>query len=78
MVIVLLAQAAVTPFGNPVAVPIPVAPVVLCVILVNVVLIQREGVLDAILAVLMQGVTDVEANDAAELPTAFVATTVKV
>ena len=78
MVIVLLAQAAVTPLGNPVAVPIPVAPVVLCVILVNVVLIQREGVLDAILAVLMQGVTDVEANDAAELPTAFVATTVKV
>lgn len=78
MVIVLLAQAAVTPVGNPVAVPIPVALVVLCVILVNVVLIQREGVLDAILAVLMQGVTDVEANDAAELPTAFVATTVKV
>jgi hypothetical protein len=78
MVIVLLAQAAVTPVGKSVGVPIPVAPVVLCVILVNVVLIQREGVLDAILAVLMQGVTDVEANDAAELPTAFVATTVKV
>ena len=78
IVIVLLAHAAVTPVGKPVAEPIPVAPIVLCVILVNVVLIQREGVLDAIFALLMQGVTDVEANDAAELPIALVATTVKV
>ena len=41
------AQAAVTPAGNPVAVPIPVAPVVLCVIAVNAVLIHKVGVEDA-------------------------------
>ncbi len=34
MVIVLLAHDAVTPAGNPVAVPIPVAPVVACVLLI--------------------------------------------
>ena len=56
MVMVLEAQAAVTPAGNPVAVPIPVAPVVVRVILVNAVLIQRVGVLDAVPAVLA-GVT---------------------
>ena len=56
MVMILEAQAAVTPAGNPVAVPIPVAPVVACVILVNAVLIQRVGVLDAVPAVLA-GVT---------------------
>lgn len=78
MVIVLLAHAALTPVGKPIAEPIPVAPVVLCVIFDNVVLIQRESVLDAGPAVLMQGVTGVEDNDAAELPTEFVATTVKV
>ena len=52
MVIVLLAHKAVTPAGKPVAVPIPVALVVVCVILVNAVLIQSVGVLDAALAVL--------------------------
>ena len=52
MVIVLDAQAAVTPEGNPVAVPIPVAPEVICVILVNGVLIHRVGELDEALAVL--------------------------
>ena len=51
MVRVLLAQAAVTPAGKPVAVPMPVAPVVLCVILVNAVLIHSVGLLDAALAV---------------------------
>ena len=56
MVIVLLAQAALTPAGNPVAVPIPVAPVVACVIFVNGVLIHKVGVLDATPAVL-SGVT---------------------
>ena len=56
MVIVLDAQAAVTPAGNPVAVPIPVAPVVLCVIAVNAVLIHKVGVDDAAPAVLF-GVT---------------------
>ena len=56
MVIVLFAQAAETPAGNPVAVPIPVAPVVACVIFVNAVLIHKVGVLDAAPAVL-SGVT---------------------
>ena len=56
MVIVLLAQAALTPAGNPVAVPIPVAPVVTCVIFVNAVLIHKVGALDAASAVL-SGVT---------------------
>ena len=45
--IVLDAQAAVTPDGKPVAVPIPVAPVVVCVIAVNAVLIHNVGVVDA-------------------------------
>ena len=56
MVIVSDAQAAVTPAGNPVAVPIPVAPVVLCVIAVKAVLIHKVGVEDAAPAVLF-GVT---------------------
>ncbi len=43
MVIVLDAHAAVTPAGNPVAVPIPVAPVVVWVILVKTVLIHKVG-----------------------------------
>ena len=50
------AQAAETPAGSPVAVPIPVAPVVVCVIFVNAVLIHKIGVLDAVPAVL-SGVT---------------------
>ena len=56
IVIVLLAQAALTPAGNPVAVPMPVAPVVACVIFVKAVLIHKVGVLDAAPAVLF-GVT---------------------
>ena len=51
MVIVSFAHVALTPVGRFEAVPIPVAPVVLCVILVNGVLIQSVGVLDAIPAV---------------------------
>ena len=43
MVIVLDAQTAVTPAGKPVAVPIPVAPVVAWVILVKAVLILNVG-----------------------------------
>ena len=43
----LLAHAAVTPAGKPVAVPIPVDPVVVCVIAVNAVLIHNVGVDDA-------------------------------
>jgi len=56
IVIVLLAHAAVTPVGKLVAVPIPVAPVVVCVIAVSAVLIHNVGVLEAALTVLA-GVT---------------------
>jgi hypothetical protein len=48
MVIILLAQAAVTPAGNPVAVPMPVALVVACVIFVKAVLTVSVGVEDAV------------------------------
>ena len=44
---VLAAQAAVTPIGKPVAVPMPVAPVVLWVIEANTVLMHKVGLLDA-------------------------------
>lgn len=50
--IVLDAQAAVTPAGNPEAVPMPVAPVVVCVIGVNEVLIHKVGVDEATVTVL--------------------------
>jgi hypothetical protein len=53
MVIVLDAQAAVTPAGKPDGTPIPVAPVVVCVMEVRVVLIQSVGVEDAALTVLL-------------------------
>ena len=56
MVIVFAAQAAVTPAGKPVGAPMPVAPVVLCVMLVNAVLMHKVGVLDAALTVLL-GIT---------------------
>jgi hypothetical protein len=51
IVMVFEANAAVTPAGNPVAVPIPVAPVVAWVISVNTVLIHNVGVVLAALAV---------------------------
>ena len=51
MVIVFDAQEAVTPVGNPVGEPIPVAPVVVCVIAVSAVLIHKVGVEDATEAV---------------------------
>jgi hypothetical protein len=47
MVITLLAQVALTPAGSPVALPMPVAPVVACVIFGNNVPIQMVGVLEA-------------------------------
>ena len=56
IVIVFDAKAADTPAGNPDGAPIPVAPVVAIVILVNTVLIQRVGFDDAAPAVLL-GVT---------------------
>ena len=52
MVIVLAAQFAVTPDGKFVAVPMPVAPVVVCVTGVSTVLIHSVGVDDAALTVL--------------------------
>ena len=53
MLITLLAQLAVTPAGSPVAVPMPVAPVVACVIGVNTDPTQRVGVLEAAPTVLL-------------------------
>ena len=50
------AKAALTPAGKPVALPIPVAPVVAIVILVNAVLIHNVGVDDGVPNVLF-GVT---------------------
>ena len=50
MVMVLFPQDAVTPAGKFVAVPIPVAAMVVCVILVNKVFMHTVGLLDAILA----------------------------
>ncbi len=51
IVIVLDAQEAVMPAGRPVAVPMPAAPVVVCVIAVRAVLMQRVGVEEATEAV---------------------------
>ena len=56
IVIVLVAHAAVTPVGKPVAAPIPVFPVVVCVIAVKAVPLHSVGALEAALAVLF-GVT---------------------
>lgn len=53
---VLLFQVAVTPLGKPVAVPMPVAPVVVIVMGVNGALMQSVGVADGFAAVLA-GVT---------------------
>ena len=47
IVMILDAQAAVTPAGRPEAVPMPVAPVRVCVMLVSAVLMHRVGVEDA-------------------------------
>jgi hypothetical protein len=52
MVMVFEDQLAVTPVGNPAAVPIPVAPVVVCVIGDKALLIHKVGVVDAELTVL--------------------------
>ena len=56
IVIVLDAQAAVTPAGRPVAVPMPVAPVVVCMIAVRAVWMHSVGVEEAAPTVL-SGVT---------------------
>jgi hypothetical protein len=79
IVITSLDQLAVTPVGNPVAVPIPVALVVVWVMLVITVLTVTEGEEDADPAAQGRaGVTAFDAAEETELPTAFVATTVKV
>src|SRR5215218_1428634 len=52
MVMVLPANAAVTPPGKPVGVPMPVAPVVVCVMDVRAVLIQSAGEDEAVPTVL--------------------------
>ena len=76
IVIKLLAQTAVTPAGNPVAVPMPVAPVVAIVIFVKTVFTVSVGLDDAVPAVLrVQGVTVVVVVIGGEPPAAFVATT---
>jgi hypothetical protein len=51
IVIVFDAHDAVTPAGSPVAVPMPVAPVVVCVIAVRAVLMHRVGAEEAAEAV---------------------------
>ena len=53
MVMVLELQLAVTPPGNPLAEPIPVAPVVAIVISVRAVFIHKVGLDDAVPAVLV-------------------------
>ena len=53
MVIRLAAQAAVTPDGKPAGAPIPVAPVVVCVMFVIRVLIHNVGVDEGAPAVLV-------------------------
>ena len=56
MVMVFDAHATVTPVGNPVGAPIPVAPVVVWVIAVSAVFIQSVGDEEGVLTVLF-GVT---------------------
>ena len=76
IVIVLPDKAAVTPAGRPVAAPIPVAPVVVCVMFVKGVLIHSEGLLDAAPAVFRFTVNALLA--VAVQPPAFVTVTVYV
>ena len=65
IVITLLAQTAVTPAGNPVAVPMPVAPVVVIVIFVKAVFTVNVGLDEGVPAVF--GVHD----DTVMVPVAF-------
>lgn len=69
MVITLPDQAAFTPAGNPAAEPIPVAPVVVCVILFKGVFTHKLGLADAGVTVLpMFTVMVPVANSAAPHP----------
>ena len=79
IVIVPADQEAVTPAGKPVAVPMPVAMVVECVMFVNIVFTVNVGLDDAAVAVLStQGVTVLVVAIVGDGPTAFVASTVKI
>ncbi len=80
IVITLVDQTAVTPAGKPVAVPMPVAPVVAIVIDgVKAVFTVSVGLNDAVPAVLrVQGVTVVVVAIVGDGPTAFVASTEKI
>ena len=70
IVIVFDAHKAVTPVGNPVADPIPVAPEVECVILVKVVFWHKVGELDGAPTVLTAVTVIVPvASTGAQLPT---------
>ncbi len=78
-VIISANQEAVTPEGKPIALPMPVALVVECVMFVNIVFTVKVGLDDAAVAVLStQGVTVVVVVIVGEGPTAFVASTVKI
>jgi hypothetical protein len=79
IVIVPANQEAVTPEGRPVAVPMPVAMVVECVMFVNIVFTVNVGLDDAAVAVLStQGVTVLVVAIVGDGPTIFVASTVKI
>ena len=80
IVITFADQEAVTPEGKPVEVPMPVARVVECVIFgVKTVFTANVGLVDPALTVLStQGVTVVGVTVPGEVPTALVATTVKI
>jgi hypothetical protein len=79
IVITLADQEAVTPAGKLVAVPIPVARVVECVIFVNTVFTANVGLVDPKLTVLStHGVTVVVVVIVGEGPTALVANTEKI
>ena len=78
IVITLADQEAVTPDGKPVAVPMPVARVVECVIFVNNVFTANVGLADPALAVLSTHGVTVVVVIVGEGPTAFVANTVKI
>ena len=63
IVIVFDAKAADTPAGKPVGAPIPVAPVVAIVILVNAVLMHSVGVDDGVPAVLVGVTVNIAVDD---------------
>ena len=74
IVIVFDAQDAVTPAGRPVAAPIPVAPVVVCVTAGRTVLMHIAGLEEAAPTVFV-GVTDIAAEAVAVQPSLSVTVT---